>query len=73
MNLPAPLRVCRPDSLARIYFEKDTMATANMSDPSTMTGADVYDGNGRPVGKIDDQVEVEPAAGERGPRDTNTS
>jgi len=29
------------------------MATANMNDPSTMTGADVYDGNGRSVGKID--------------------
>jgi uncharacterized protein (TIGR02271 family) len=29
------------------------MTTANMSDPSKMTGADVYDGDGRSIGKID--------------------
>ena len=29
------------------------MTTANMSDPSKMTGANVYDGDGRSIGKID--------------------
>ncbi len=29
------------------------MTTANMSDPSKMTGADVYDGDGRSIGRID--------------------
>jgi uncharacterized protein (TIGR02271 family) len=42
-------RIIRQQTL----FEKDAMTTANMSDPSKMTGADVYDGDGRSIGRID--------------------
>jgi uncharacterized protein (TIGR02271 family) len=37
----------------QIKFGKDAMTIANMSDPSKMTGADVYDRDGRSIGKID--------------------
>jgi uncharacterized protein (TIGR02271 family) len=54
MNLPARPRAFDAGmSGKQTHLEKETMTTKNMSDPSRMTGADVYDGDGRSIGKID--------------------